>query len=295
MFPFIKFPGVDPILGPEMKSTGEVMGVGRDFGEAYAKAQLVAPAWCCPRQGKALLSACANATRKRRRRTRPRTGDAGLRPRRHRTARRQGADSRGRYRLSSASTRCKEGRPHIVDMIKNGEIDLIVNTTEGKQAIADRVDPRAAARAAAHHGHLLHDARVRRGNVVRGDGTSTTSDVNRLQDLHGEVERHEQGAHDRYPQGAELLQEELKKLKTEERPAPSSRRSPEARAHGDLKENAEYHAAASSRASSRAASRRSKASCPTRRSSTSPTLTPGGKVVFGATVELLDVDTDEER
>jgi carbamoyl-phosphate synthase large subunit len=130
VFPFIKFPGADPILGPEMKSTGEVMGVGRSFGEAYAKAQL-ASGVVLPRQGAALLSV----------RDRDKDGAVQL----AKILDERGFDlvaTHGTARhLAAAGVSCRrankvrEGRPHIVDMIKNGEIDLIVNTTEGKQAI----------------------------------------------------------------------------------------------------------------------------------------------------------------
>ncbi len=140
VFPFIKFQGVDPLLGPEMKSTGEVMGVGRTFGEAFAKAQLGAGN-AVPGEGTAFLSV----------RKADRNGVVEL-----------ARDLAGRgYRLvatrgtagaiNSAGIECAvvnkvmEGRPHIVDMIKNGQIDLIVNTTEGKQAIADSYAIRRAA------------------------------------------------------------------------------------------------------------------------------------------------------
>ncbi|MBI3562164.1 MAG: carbamoyl-phosphate synthase large subunit [Gammaproteobacteria bacterium] len=132
VFPFIKFPGVDPILGPEMKSTGEVMGVGMDFGEAYAKSQ-VGAGEKLPTTGKAFLS------------VREADKQGILRVARQLTA--LGFSlvaTRGTAReLSAAGLQCAivnkvaEGRPHIVDMLKNNEIVLIVNTTEGRQAIAD--------------------------------------------------------------------------------------------------------------------------------------------------------------
>ncbi|NIV18976.1 MAG: carbamoyl-phosphate synthase large subunit [Woeseiaceae bacterium] len=179
VFPFIKFPGADPILGPEMKSTGEVMGVGRSFGEAYAKAQL-ASGVVLPRQGAALLSV----------RERDKDGAIEL----AKILVEQGFDIIATHgtaqRLAAAGVLCKrankvrEGRPHIVDMIKNGEIDLIVNTTEGKQAINESQSIRAEA--------------VRRGvtyYTTLGAAIATCeamehlddSDVNRLQDLHNEV------------------------------------------------------------------------------------------------------------
>jgi carbamoyl-phosphate synthase large subunit len=179
VFPFIKFAGADPILGPEMKSTGEVMGVGRSFGEAYAKAQL-ASGVVLPRQGAALLSV----------RDRDKEGAIEL----GKILLERGFDivaTHGTARaLFDAGVECRrvnkvrEGRPHIVDMIKNHEISLIVNTTEGKQAIQESHSIRAAAV---------------RGNVTYyttlGAAVATCvalehiddSDVNRLQDLHREV------------------------------------------------------------------------------------------------------------
>ncbi len=179
VFPFIKFAGADPILGPEMKSTGEVMGVGRTFGEAYAKAQL-ASGVVLPRQGAALLS------------VRDRDKDGAVELAQILVAR--GFDivaTHGTAKaLASAGVACRrankvrEGRPHIVDMIKNKEISLIVNTTEGKQAIQESLSIRAAA--------------VRQNvtyYTTLGAAVATCialehlddSDVNRLQDLHKEV------------------------------------------------------------------------------------------------------------
>ncbi|WP_006788013.1 carbamoyl-phosphate synthase large subunit [Thiorhodospira sibirica] len=132
VFPFIKFPGVDPILGPEMKSTGEVMGVGRSFAEAFAKSQLGA-GMHLPTQGKAFISV----------RDADKAGIIEV----AQQLRAHGFEllaTRGTaVVLSQAGIACTpvnkvlEGRPHIVDMIKNDEISLIINTTEGRQAIAD--------------------------------------------------------------------------------------------------------------------------------------------------------------
>ena len=140
VFPFVKFPGIDPLLGPEMKSTGEVMGVGRNFAEAYAKAQLAAGV-VLPRAGKVFLS----------------VRDAD-KPRVVAVARRlleRGFElyaTRGTAAvLAAADMACErinkvaEGRPHIVDMIKNGEVSLIINTTEGKRAIKDSYEIRREA------------------------------------------------------------------------------------------------------------------------------------------------------
>ena len=140
VFPFIKFPGVDTLLGPEMKSTGEVMGVGESFGEAFNKATLAAGEKI-PRFGLAFISVrdidkpeavelakqldaagfslCATHG------TAKVLVDAGLK--------------------CEGVNKVREGQPHVVDMLKNNEIDLIINTTEGKRAIADSYSIRRTA------------------------------------------------------------------------------------------------------------------------------------------------------
>lgn len=132
VFPFAKFPGVDTVLGPEMKSTGEVMGIGERFGQAFAKAMLGADA-AITRRRKAFLSV-RNADKSSISEVAKRLSELGF----------ELIATRGTANvLLAAGVNCKqvnkviEGRPHIVDMIKNGEIDFIVNTTEGKQALAD--------------------------------------------------------------------------------------------------------------------------------------------------------------
>jgi carbamoyl-phosphate synthase large subunit len=179
VFPFIKFPGSDPILGPEMKSTGEVMGIGRTFGEAYAKAQL-ASGVILPRQGAALLSV----------RERDKDGAIEL----GKILQSMGFDiiaTHGTAKaLAKAGVSCRrankvrEGRPHIVDMIKNSEIDLIVNTTEGKQAINESLSIRAEAvrKGVTYYTTLGAAVATCRAIEHLDDG-----DVNRLQDLHKEV------------------------------------------------------------------------------------------------------------
>lgn len=133
VFPFVKFPGVDTILGPEMKSTGEVMGVGHTFGEAFVKSQLGAGVKL-PEGGTAFVSV------------------------RHGDKSRAVEVARGLHELGfslvatrgtaaaiaaagipvSAVNKVQEGRPHVVDMLKNGEIALVINTVEEKRgAIAD--------------------------------------------------------------------------------------------------------------------------------------------------------------
>ncbi len=140
VFPFIKFSGVDSILGPEMKSTGEVMGIAKRFGQAYAKAQR--GAGCdIPSRRCAFLSV--------RDTDKSRIGEIAKR------LIALGFEiiaTRGTAAvIKAAGIPCQpvfkvaEGRPHIVDYIKNHEIDFIVNTTDGKQAIADSFEIRRSA------------------------------------------------------------------------------------------------------------------------------------------------------
>ncbi len=141
VFPFRKFPGVDTILGPEMKSTGEVMGVGDNFGEAFVKSQLASSSELPKPGGRAFVSV--------------RSGD--------RDAIVELAQALRDLNFSLVATRgtaqaiesagipvavvnkVKEGRPHIVDMIKNGDIDFIVNVVEDKKAVKDSYAIRAEA------------------------------------------------------------------------------------------------------------------------------------------------------
>jgi carbamoyl-phosphate synthase large subunit len=140
VFPFVKFPGVDTLLGPEMKSTGEVMGIGHSFAEAFGKA-VEGAGMALPRPGKALLS-IRDADKARMLAVARQLLELGFTLYgTHGTARavrEAGMDCIGVNKV-------KEGRPHIVDMIKNGEVRFIVNTTEGAEAIADSAAIRRAA------------------------------------------------------------------------------------------------------------------------------------------------------
>ena len=132
VFPFNKFPGVDPILGPEMKSTGEVMGVGITFAEAYAKAQMGAGD-VIETSGNAFVSV----------RDRDKVAVVEVAQRLNSLGYSLVATHGTAKVIESAGlpvtgvNKVLEGRPHIVDMLKNGEIQVVFNTTEGKQAIAD--------------------------------------------------------------------------------------------------------------------------------------------------------------
>ncbi len=132
VFPFMKFPGVDPILGPEMRSTGEVMGIAWSFGGARAKS-MKAASYGLPKPGKAFLS------------VRDSDKDELLPIARELIGRgytlvaTRGTSQflEGHHIACEGINKVMEGRPHVVDLIKNNEINFIVNTTEGRQAISD--------------------------------------------------------------------------------------------------------------------------------------------------------------
>ncbi len=140
VFPFARFPGVDTILGPEMRSTGEVMGLSNSFESAFAKSQL-GSGTRVPTQGTAFVS------------VRDADKEKVLDPiRRLKTLGFTIVATSGTQRfLEKSGIQCTkinkvlEGRPHIVDAIKNGEIQLVFNTTEGAQALADSRPLRRAA------------------------------------------------------------------------------------------------------------------------------------------------------
>ncbi len=179
VLPFIKFPGVDTLLGPEMKSTGEVMGVGRNFGDAFAKA-LSAAGDVLPAKGRAFVSV--------RDRDKPQAVEVsrGLKELGFEIVATRGTAAA----LRAAGIECvlvnkvNEGRPHVVDMLKNDDIDLIVNTTEGKQAIADSSSIRQAA--LQHKVSYTTTMAGAKATLLAIKATSAV-EVNRLQDLHKEV------------------------------------------------------------------------------------------------------------
>ncbi len=181
VFPFAKFPGVDVVLGPEMKSTGEVMGVGRSFAEAFAKAQLGAGVYL-PASGRAFISV--------------RDVDKPDAIEVARSLIVQGFDlvaTQGTALvLEQAGVECArvnkvgEGRPHIVDMLKNDEIDLIVNTTEGRQALADSYEIR---RSALQHKVSYTTTMAAAKVTCMALQKLNENEVHRLQNLHQELER----------------------------------------------------------------------------------------------------------
>jgi carbamoyl-phosphate synthase large subunit len=179
VFPFNKFPAVDPILGPEMKSTGEVMGLGDSFDEAFAKAALAAGEQL-PVQGTAFVSV--------------------------RDVDKEGAISLARDLIDAGfklvattgtakalrdagieaerANKVREGRPHIVDAIKNGQIQLIINTTEGRKAIADS----AQIRQSALQHKVTYTTTLAGGEAFcRAIKFGPERTVRRLQDLHAGI------------------------------------------------------------------------------------------------------------
>ncbi|WP_439134849.1 carbamoyl-phosphate synthase large subunit [Pseudomaricurvus sp.] len=179
VFPFNKFPAVDPILGPEMKSTGEVMGVGDTFAEAYAKAQLGAGDEI-PTTGRVFISVrdcdkdellpVANDL-----------VDLGF----DLVATRGTAKFLAGHGLNvDVVNKVIEGRPHIVDMIKNDEISMVFNTTEGKQAIKDSASIR---RSAENHRVYYTTTIAGAAAVCMALRFGQQQQVRSLQELHGRI------------------------------------------------------------------------------------------------------------
>ncbi|MDA8598322.1 carbamoyl-phosphate synthase large subunit [Porticoccaceae bacterium] len=179
VFPFNKFPGIDPILGPEMKSTGEVMGVGTTFAEAYGKAELGASDEI-PSKGSAFVSV--------------RERDKDQLPALAKNLVALGFKliaTKGTAETIKAAgldvqpvNKVKEGRPHIVDMIKSDKINLIVNTTEGRQAISDSSTIRSSAEQ-----HRVYYTTTMAGGSAVCEALKFAGDikVRSLQQLHREI------------------------------------------------------------------------------------------------------------
>ena len=176
VFPFVKFPGVDPLLGPEMKSTGEVMGVGKTFGEAFAKSQRAAGV-DLSHGGKVLMSV--------REVDKPKVVElAQMLIAKNYTI----VATRGTAKvLEGAGIVCEvvckvnEGRPNTVDMIKNDQVQLIFNTTEGVKAVADSFTMR---REALQHHVTYYTTMAGAKAACYALGELDAGDVNCLQDLH---------------------------------------------------------------------------------------------------------------
>lgn len=176
VFPFVKFPGVDPLLGPEMKSTGEVMGVGKTFGEAFAKSQRAAGVdlnasgkvlISIRDQDKAKLPEIAKMLVAKNYEIVATGGTA-------RVLKEVGIPCERVYKVT-------EGRPHTVDMIKNDQIQLIINTTDSKQAVSDSFTIR---REALQHRVSYYTTMAGARAACFALGELDAGDVNCLQDLH---------------------------------------------------------------------------------------------------------------
>jgi carbamoyl-phosphate synthase large subunit len=176
VFPFIKFPGVDTVLGPEMKSTGEVMGIGDSFGEAFEKSQN-ATNYSIPRSGRILFSL----------RTEDQQGAIGVAQYFHDAGFELMATEGTAKAINDAGipvvrvNKVIEGRPHVVDRIKNDEFDLIVNTTSGKQSLKDSYTIR---REALLHKVTYYTTLAAARASVEAHQHAGTVTVNELQTLH---------------------------------------------------------------------------------------------------------------
>jgi carbamoyl-phosphate synthase large subunit len=179
VFPFVKFPGVDPLLGPEMKSTGEVMGVGKTFGEAFAKAQRAAGI-DLSHSGKVLISVREVDKAKA-----PEIAKMLIEKNYQIVATKGTANV-----LKEAGVECEvvfkvnEGRPNTVDMIKNDQIQLIVNTTEGVKSINDSFTMR---REALQHHVTYYTTMAGAKAACYALGELDAGSVNCLQDLHASL------------------------------------------------------------------------------------------------------------
>lgn len=176
VMPFNKFHGVDPVLSPEMKSTGEVMGTGKTFAEAFLKAALGAGA-ILPTTGKVIISvknsdkvAALNMAKD--------LTELGF----------EVVATKGTAQFftdnglpTSAVNKVKEGRPHLVDLIKNDEVAYVMNTTEGRQSMVDSAEIRKGA--LQHKVYYTTTLAGAEASVLAMQIKEET-EVNRLQDLH---------------------------------------------------------------------------------------------------------------
>ena len=315
VFPFSRFPGIDPVLSPEMKSTGEVMGISPDFGVAFAKSQLGA--------GTVLPEGRGGVRQREGRRQaadpprRARAVRQGLHDRRDRRDRRLpgagGARGRAGQQGGAGAGRTSSTR------IKDGEIALIFNTTEGWQSLKDSQPIRASAVAGRVPYFTTASASVEAAKAIAA-GSIGNLEVRPLQsylfataqlipDIPVCVRSGLQGAArgwglnkglamatvEKMPmlqEGYETLTQDLRRLKAE-RPLVVDAIE-EARAHGDLSENAEYHAA-KERQGQIEASISDIEDKLSRAQIIDPRDLSGDKIVFGATVTLLDDDDKPVR
>ena len=308
VFPFNKFPGVDVLLGPEMKSTGEVMGIDQDFGWAFAKSQAGAGA-PLPRGGTAFISvkesdrpACLDVVRRLQQlgfTVQATSGTAEY-------LRSQGVHAESVHKV-------KEGRPHIVDHIKNGRVALVVNTVSNASSHADSLSIR---REALNKG-LAYYTTIRGARAAIMGIEAILKKELTIRSLQ-ESPRHRKsgtviaGSLSRRPwliiqscsleecmptpitrKGHEALQAELDRLRKVER-AKNIEAIAEARAHGDLSENAEYDAAKERQGfiESRIVELQSKLA---EARIIETTGRVSDTIVFGATVFLIEQESQSKR
>lgn len=177
VFPFVKFPGVDPLLGPEMKSTGEVMGVGTNFAKAFARA-ILGSGDKLPETGDTVFISVKNSDKDKAIEIASALNELNYRV----------VATHGTYAaLVEAGAQCErinklaEGRPNVVDAIKNGEIAYVINTTQGQQAIEDSYEIRREA----IMGRVLYSTTMSGAKaVVTALDVENLNKVNKLQDLH---------------------------------------------------------------------------------------------------------------
>jgi transcription elongation factor GreA len=319
VFPFVKFPGVDTILGPEMKSTGEVMGVGKTFGEAFVKSQIGAGTKL-PRPFKAdgtptgkVFLTVKNGDKTPRRRGGPPAGGAGLRSgghprhrRRHCRRRRAGQGGQQGHRRPPAHRGHDQERRNRAGHQHRGR------APQRHRRLAP--DPHFGP--AGPRDHLHHHRRRRSrggGHEVRGPAgrdfrAGHARPTGRLSPSRGIIRPHEPAGRQRpavcfwrttpmatipiTKRGVEKLKAELHDLKTVQRPWVINAIA-EARAQGDLSENAEYDAAKDRQGFIEGRIRELEGKLSAAQIIDPAALDAGGKVVFGATVELEDEDSGD--
>ncbi len=178
VFPFVKFPGVDTILGPEMKSTGEVMGVGHSFGEAFVKSQIAAGV-SLPTSGAVFISV-KNADKPRMIPLARALHELGFRL----VATKGTAAAIAEQGIPVAAVhKVQEGRPHVVDLLKNGEIALVINTVEDRRGAI--VDSRSIRTTALSQRVTFYTTLAGARAAIEGMRHLRELDVFSLQELHG--------------------------------------------------------------------------------------------------------------
>ena len=285
-----------------MKSTGEVMGVGETFGEAFVKV-----AARRRRQaagiGQGVHQRARTPTSRARSRSRAILVELGFKL----------VATRGTAAALAAAgvpvtpvNKVAEGRPHIVDMIKNDEIALVVNTVEEKRSRdpGQLRDPPRSAAATSCRPTRRSPARAPRRSACRHARADAVFDPGAARALYRSLDRGASPSavirtmtadEQRFRmtvKAPKRLKAELQRLKTVERP-PVIQAIAEARSHGDLSENADYDAAKERQGFIEGRIAESRASSPTRRSSIRRMIDADGRFVFGATVELEDIESGD--